>query len=138
MTKKKTANALPDDVWINIFETGVKYCILTHQDVCNLAMSCKHFNKLTMDDTLWWTLLTRDFVYHMSPSSPILRSSIPRKTFYQIKFRSRAHGVLFSTLERFKRMNVKKGVEHRVENLVDVLIKEIQDREAIKAKRNLA
>lgn len=53
MKRKKTANALLDDVWINILEIGVKYCSLSHQDVCNLALSCKHFNKLTMDDILW-------------------------------------------------------------------------------------
>ncbi|KAL5723221.1 hypothetical protein ACHQM5_006644 [Ranunculus cassubicifolius] len=52
---------LPSDVWIKILEMGIDNSILTHKDLCSLSISSKYFNKISVEDTLWSTLLALDF-----------------------------------------------------------------------------
>ncbi|KAF9593782.1 hypothetical protein IFM89_025407 [Coptis chinensis] len=61
MKEGKYIEALPDEMWIEILEAGIRKLILEREDICSFSMCCKRFNNLSNDNIVWSTLVARDF-----------------------------------------------------------------------------
>ncbi|KAF9614176.1 hypothetical protein IFM89_015684 [Coptis chinensis] len=78
---------IPDQIWTKILELGINKWILNHPDICSFSMSCKHFNNLSNQNTLWDSLLTLVFPDHTSSlsSQPLVQSSSLKSVYkYQL------------------------------------------------------
>lgn len=93
--------SLPDDVWYQILQIGVKKKRLNHIDIYSLTIINNHFNQLTQDSTLWATLLSHDF------SSSFHSSQAPNylKIVYQAKHWE------FRIKREFQREKLKRELE---------------------------
>ncbi|CAI9765723.1 unnamed protein product [Fraxinus pennsylvanica] len=55
---------LPEDLWRRIMEIGVEKSVMDFEDLCRLSLTCKCLYKLSGEDSLWSSLLYRDFYYN--------------------------------------------------------------------------
>ncbi|KAL5767754.1 hypothetical protein ACOSP7_014350 [Xanthoceras sorbifolium] len=79
-----SANALPDELWRKIIETGILSSACTYKDLCCLSISCTRLHRLSDEDSLWSLLLSSDFSLQNTSSSSSSSSSI--KSIYKIRF----------------------------------------------------
>ncbi|CAN1765463.1 F-box protein SKIP24 [Linum perenne] len=71
--------ALPDELWRQILEIGVRNSTLTYKDLCCLAISSSSLRRLSDDDSIWSVVFASDF-----PSQK--PSSSSAKSTYRISF----------------------------------------------------
>ncbi|XP_031251768.1 F-box protein SKIP24-like isoform X2 [Pistacia vera] len=76
-----SAEALPDELWRKILETGIGSSSFTFKDLCCLSMSCRRLHRLSGEDSFWSHLLSSDFDNSSSSSQA---TSI--KSSYKIRF----------------------------------------------------
>lgn len=74
-------SGLPDELWSQIVETGVKARGFTYKDLCCLSISCRRFRRLSNDESFWSILLFSDFPLHRPSSSPLF----PSKSLYKLQ-----------------------------------------------------
>lgn len=80
-----SANALPDELWRKILETGIQKSSFTYKDLCCLSIACRCLYRLSGEDSLWRHLFCTDFQYENNASG----SSSPSSSFkskYRIRF----------------------------------------------------
>ncbi|XP_022718789.1 F-box protein SKIP24 isoform X2 [Durio zibethinus] len=80
MSRKKYE--LPDELWRNILEIGIKVSNFTYKDLCCVSISCRRLHRLSNEAPLWSHLLSVDFANQISS----LPSSSSPKSFYKIRF----------------------------------------------------
>ncbi|CAN1132230.1 F-box protein SKIP24 [Linum perenne] len=73
------AAALPDELWRQILEIGVRNSTLTYKDLCCLAISSSRLRRLSDDDSIWSVVFASDFP-SQNPSSSSAKST------YRISF----------------------------------------------------
>ncbi|CAK9319670.1 unnamed protein product [Citrullus colocynthis] len=73
---------LPDELWRQILEIGVKSCGLTYKDLCCVSISSRRLRRLSDDDCPWSHLLSSDYP---SSSSSFPSSASSSKSLYKIR-----------------------------------------------------
>lgn len=77
---------LPDELWRRILEIGItgSSSNLVYKDLCSLSITCRRFNRLSADNSLWSSLLSSDFPSQFSSTSTPPNSSF--KSLYKFRF----------------------------------------------------
>ncbi|XP_022154462.1 F-box protein SKIP24 [Momordica charantia] len=73
---------LPDELWRQILEIGVKSRGWTYRDLCCLSISSRRLRRLSGDDCFWSHLLSSDYP---SSSSTLPSSTSSSKSLYEIR-----------------------------------------------------
>ncbi|KAF9624543.1 hypothetical protein IFM89_011717 [Coptis chinensis] len=141
MKEGKLMEVLPEEIWIRILETGIEKWILTHKDICSFSISCKNFNKLSNDNSLWSTLLSLDFPHFQNEDTSSseesqknlyksrleiyrqLERDFIRRTVFNQEYRL---GVLGRKIKRVRRE--LKVINEQMEENSGVLLDMIRDR----------
>ncbi|KAF5201384.1 hypothetical protein FRX31_009035 [Thalictrum thalictroides] len=136
------AQTLPEEIWINILETGIENSTLGFKDLCSLSISCKHFYKFSNEDTLWSLLLTLDFPqFQRSTSSShyLVHCSYSKKRLYfqvmhdilsdrLVKYKYE-HAVVSRKIKRIRRE--LKVLDQQLDELSGDLLAMVQDRHLV-------
>lgn len=77
---------LPDELWRRILEIGItgSSSNLVYKDLCSLSITCRRFNRLSADNSLWSSLLSSDFPSQFSSTSTPPNSSF--KSLYKFRY----------------------------------------------------
>ncbi|CAK7341629.1 unnamed protein product [Dovyalis caffra] len=86
-------SALPDELWRQILEIGIKNSKFNYKDLCCISISCRRLNRLSSEDPLWSHFLSSDFPSsnqrnpspNTNPNSNNSTSTSVKST-YKIKF----------------------------------------------------
>uniref|UniRef100_A0A9I9DK23 F-box domain-containing protein n=1 Tax=Cucumis melo TaxID=3656 RepID=A0A9I9DK23_CUCME len=73
---------LPDELWSQILQIGVKTSALTYKDLCCVSISSPRLRRLSDHDSLWSHLLSSDYP---SSSSSFPSSASSSKSLYKIR-----------------------------------------------------
>ncbi|RVW89833.1 F-box protein SKIP24 [Vitis vinifera] len=66
---------LPDEMWRQILEIGIRSSNLTYKDLCCVSISCRRLHRLSNDAVLWSFLLSSDFPT-LKPLCPMAPSPV--------------------------------------------------------------
>ncbi|XP_021667903.2 F-box protein SKIP24 [Hevea brasiliensis] len=83
-------SGLPDELWRQILEIGIRNSKFSYKDLCCVSISCRRLHRLSSEDSLWSYLLFSDFPspsQQQNPNSNHSSSTSPSaKSTYRIKF----------------------------------------------------
>ncbi|PIA46685.1 hypothetical protein AQUCO_01500317v1 [Aquilegia coerulea] len=80
--------ALPDEIWREILQIGIKKSKLNYKDLCFISISSKRLNQLSNENTLWSSLLTLDYpktLQTQSTTTPLLLKNLYKSKFEREK-----------------------------------------------------
>ncbi|KAM7278613.1 hypothetical protein ACFE04_005747 [Oxalis oulophora] len=72
---------LPDDLWRQILERGIKLSNFNHRNLCSLSIVCRRLHRLSDEDSLWSSLLLSS-----SSDTSSSSSSSSAKSIYKIRY----------------------------------------------------
>ncbi|XP_050226167.1 F-box protein SKIP24 isoform X2 [Mercurialis annua] len=84
-------SGLPDELWRQILEIGIKNSKFCYKDLCCISISCRCLRRLSGEDSLWSHLLSTDFPppqqqKNPNPNPNSINCTSTAKSTYQIKF----------------------------------------------------
>ncbi|KAJ8763141.1 hypothetical protein K2173_025526 [Erythroxylum novogranatense] len=72
-----SSSNLPDELWRQILEIGIRNSKFTYKDLCCISISCRRLRRLSSEDSLWSHLLFSDFAQPFTASA---------KSVYKIRY----------------------------------------------------
>ncbi|KAH7295690.1 hypothetical protein KP509_27G060900 [Ceratopteris richardii] len=117
---------LPDEVWIEALQLGVRARILDHRDLCSLSIVSRRLNRLSSLSFLWKPLFEREFSQGES-STNITAPSDLSVTLKQWDYKSQ-YKLRWGKVKAAKALAHKRRVL-RIQSDVAVLEKECKDLE---------
>ncbi|KAG6603437.1 F-box protein SKIP24, partial [Cucurbita argyrosperma subsp. sororia] len=113
---------LPDELWRQILEIGVKRCDFTYRDLCCISISSRRLRRLSDDECLWSHLLSSDYP---SSSSSFSSSDASSKFLYKLRLeRDRYKKAEKHRRTMFRKNNQIKAHFRRLEELEEGLVEE--------------
>lgn len=124
---------LPDEMWRQILEIGIRSSNLTYKDLCCVSISCRRLHRLSNDAVLWSFLLSSDFPHTEASVSngTVSSSSSSPKLMYRIKFdRERARK---AAAHRRAVLRLESQIAGHLRNLQEIQMKLTEETEKMKA-----
>lgn len=124
---------LPDEMWRQILEIGIRSSNLTYKDLCCVSISCRRLHRLSNDAVLWSFLLSSDFPHTEASVSngTVSSSSSSLKLMYRIKFdRERARK---AAVHRRAVLRLESQIAGHLRNLQEIQMKLTEETEKMKA-----
>ncbi|XP_022967895.1 F-box protein SKIP24 [Cucurbita maxima] len=113
---------LPDELWSQILEIGVKSYDFTYRDLCCISISSRRLRRLSDDECLWSHLLSSDFP---SSSSSFSSSHASSKFLYKLRLERERYKMAEKHRRAvFRKNNQIKGHFRRLEELEEGLMEE--------------
>ncbi|GAV82772.1 F-box-like domain-containing protein [Cephalotus follicularis] len=122
---------LPDELWREILEMGIKKSKFTYKDLCSVSISCRHLHRLSNEDSLWSHLLFFDFPVITTTTNPSSSSSPLIKSMYKIRFERERERILAAHRRAILRKESQIGEHSRELRRIEALLN--NEREKLKS-----
>lgn len=77
---------LPDEVWTEALQAGVRAAVLDYRDLCSLSITSRTLNRLSSLACLWKPLFVRDFPPKFTSATVSARPQLDFKAEYKARF----------------------------------------------------